>query len=178
MEKAWAVRAGIGWLGKNTNLISREYGSWIFLGEIILDAELNYDETVSDQCGSCTACIDACPTKAITQPYLLDANKCISYLTIEHRGDISKDLASGLQNWLYGCDVCQDVCPWNRFQKETDVQAFKPRPENVEPKLTEIAAISQEEFSKRFKRSPIKRTKQNGLVRNAGVVLESQSSSK
>ena len=177
MDKAWAARAGIGWLGKHTNVITKEFGSWVFLGEILLDAELEYDPPVLDQCGTCTACIDACPTQAIIKPYLLDSAKCISYLTIEHRGDLPNKLASKLDNWIYGCDICQDVCPWNRFQKETEEEAFKPRKENVAPKLEDIIGMEQTEFSGRFKDSAIKRTKLIGLVRNAKAVLESQGTS-
>ncbi len=178
MEKAWAVRAGIGWIGKHTNVITQKFGSWAFLGEILLDAELEYDLPALDHCGTCTACIDACPTHAIVQPYVLDANKCISYLTIEHRGDLPNMLTSKFGNWIYGCDICQDVCPWNRFQKETEEPAFQPREENIAPKLTELAEMSREEFSRRFRRSPIKRTKHSGLVRNVKAVLESKRSSK
>jgi epoxyqueuosine reductase len=178
MEKAWAVRAGIGWIGKHTNVITQKFGSWVFLGEILLDAELEYDLPALDHCGTCTACIDSCPTHAIVQPYVLDANKCISYLTIEHRGDLPNILTSKFDNWIYGCDICQDVCPWNRFQKETEEPAFQPREENVAPKLTELAEMSREEFSRRFRRSPIKRTKHSGLVRNVKAVLESKRSSK
>jgi len=178
MDKAWAVRAGIGWLGKHTNVITREFGSWVFLGEILTDAELEYDTPMLDYCGNCTACLDACPTQAIVQPYVLDANKCISYLTIEHRSELPKEIISNFQNWVYGCDICQDVCPWNRFQKETEEQAFQPREENISPHLTELAGLSQEEFSRRFKKSPMKRTKHSGLTRNAKAVLESARSSK
>ncbi len=173
MEKAWAVRTGIGWMGKHTNVITQNFGSWIFLGEILLDAELEYDLPILDHCGTCTACIDACPTHALVQPYILDANKCISYLTIEHRGDLPNILTSKFDNWIYGCDVCQDVCPWNRFQKETEEQAFQPREENVAPELAELVKMSQEEFNRRFRRSPIKRTKHSGFVRNVKAVLES-----
>jgi epoxyqueuosine reductase len=173
MDKAWAVRAGIGWLGKHTNIITRKFGSWVFLGEILIDAELEYNTPMLDYCGKCTACIDACPTQAIVQPYVIDANKCISYLTIEHRGELPKEIVSNFQNWIYGCDICQDVCPWNRFQNETEEPAFQPREENVAPKLTELAEMSQEEFSRRFRRSPMKRTKHSGLTRNAKAVLES-----
>lgn len=172
-EKAWAARAGIGWLGKHTNIITRKFGSWVFLGEILIDAELEYDTPMVDYCGTCTACIDACPTQAIVQPYVLDANKCISYLTIEHRGELPKEIVSNFQNWIYGCDICQDVCPWNRFQIETEEPAFQPREENVAPRLTELAQMSQEEFSRRFRRSSMKRAKHSGLTRNAKAVLES-----
>jgi len=177
MEKAWAARAGIGWLGKHTNIITRKFGSWVFLGEILIDAQLEYDTPMLDYCGKCTACIDACPTQAIVQPYVLDANKCISYLTIEHRNKLPQEHVLNFQNWIYGCDICQDVCPWNRFQKETEEPAFQPRKENVAPKLTELAEMSQEEFSRRFRKSSMKRTKHSGLTRNAKAVIDSQRTS-
>jgi epoxyqueuosine reductase len=177
MDKAWAARAGIGWMGKHTNIINRNYGSWIFLGELILDIALDYDEPITDLCGTCTACIDACPTQAIVQPYVLDSNKCISYLTIEHRGELPKGLIPKFHNWIFGCDICQDVCPWNRFQKETEEPLFRPRMKNIAPVLADVAVLSQEEFSRQFQRSPVKRTKQSGLVRNANAVLESQQTS-
>jgi epoxyqueuosine reductase len=172
MDKAWAVRAGIGWLGKHTNVITKEYGSWVFLGEIILDLELEYDEPMADFCGTCTSCIGACPTGAIVEPYVLDSTKCISYLTIEHKGEIPAELKPGFENYVYGCDICQDVCPWNRFQRPTSEHAFFPRSENVNPQLSELAGIPAEEFSRRFKNSPIKRTKREGMVRNAKAVQE------
>jgi len=174
MDKAWAVRAGIGWLGKHTNVITKEFGSWVFLGEIILDLELEYDQPIEDFCGTCRACIDACPTGAIVDEYVLDSNTCISYLTIEHRGEIPNELKPDLENWVYGCDICQDVCPWNRFQQQTEEAAFLPREENIAPRLADLERISNEEFSRRFRKSPIKRTKREGLVRNARAVLESQ----
>jgi epoxyqueuosine reductase len=177
MEKVWAAHAGIGWIGKHTNLITRSFGSWVFLGEILIDAELEYDAPMLDYCGSCTACIDACPTQAIVQPYVLDARKCISYLTIEHRGELPPEEVSNFHNWIYGCDICQDVCPWNRFQQETEEPAFRPRMENIAPQLSELAGMSQEEFSRKFQRSPIKRTKHAGLTRNAKVVIDSGKSS-
>ena len=174
MDKAWAVRAGVGWLGKHTNVITREYGSWVFLGEIITDIHLVADQPIEDFCGTCTACLDACPTGAIVEPYLVDSNKCISYLTIEHRGTIPGDLSPKFENWVYGCDICQDVCPWNKFQKVTTNESFRARPDNVAPPLEELASMPQEEFSKRFKRSPVKRTKLQGLRKNAKAVLESK----
>jgi epoxyqueuosine reductase len=174
MDKAWAVRAGIGWLGKHTNVITKEYGSWVFLGEIILDVPLEYDEPMADFCGSCTACIEACPTGAIVEPYLLDSTRCISYLTIEYRESFSSDAASHLEHWVYGCDICQDVCPWNRFQQPTQEAAFEPRAENIAPKLSELAEMTEAEFRERFRRSPVKRTKHEGLVRNAKAVLAAQ----
>ena len=178
MDKVLAARAGIGWMGKHTNVITRNFGSWVFLGEILIDAELEYDTPMLNYCGSCTACLDACPTQAIVQPYVLDAGKCISYQTIEHRGELPKDLVPNFQNWVYGCDICQDVCPWNRFQKETEEPAFHPREENIALRLADIVEINQEEFSRRFSKSPIKRTKHSGLTRNAKALLESARSSK
>lgn len=175
LDKAWAVRAGVGWLGKHTNVITKEYGSWVFLGEIILDLELEYDEPMADFCGTCTACIEACPTDAIVGPYVLDSTKCISYLTIELKGPIPDKMKRELNGWVYGCDICQDVCPWNKFQQPTNEGAFLPRGENVEPRLEDLQSISAEEFTRRFKKSPIKRTKREGIVRNAKAVREGRS---
>lgn len=173
MDKAWAVRAGIGWLGKHTNVITPDLGSWVFLGEILLDVELEYDTSrVEDHCGSCTACLDACPTGAITEPYVVDSNKCISYATIELRSEeLPDEITRNLEGWLYGCDICQDVCPWNRFQKPTDEERFAPRPGNVNADLREVTGLSQEEFSARFRNSAMKRTKLSGLRRNARALL-------
>jgi len=167
MDKVWASRAGLGWQGKHTNLITKDFGSWVFLGEILLDVDLEYNEPIADACGTCTACIEACPTHAIVDPYVLDSNKCISYLTIEHRGEIPAELSKDFEGWIYGCDICQDVCPWNRFQQPTNEKAFHPRPWNLAPELKEIEHLTKEEFSERFRRSPIKRTKREGLIRNA-----------
>jgi len=173
MDKVWAVRAGIGWEGKHTNVISREYGSWIFLGEIILDLALEYDEPSADYCGTCTRCIDACPTHAIVEPYVLDSNLCISYLTIEHQGEIPEALIPHFENWIYGCDICQDVCPWNkRFSKPTSERAFAPRFENLAPQIDEIVRMSEEDFQKNYRRSPMKRAKHAGLTRNARALLK------
>ena len=174
MDKAWAVRSGIGWLGKHTNVITREFGSWVFLGEILVDAELAYDDPMTDHCGTCTACLDACPTGAIVEPYLLDARRCISYWTIEHRGPIDPGIAAKMGGWVFGCDVCQDVCPWNRFQQPTREDSFHPREGSVAPALADLASITAEEFSRRFTRSPVKRTKREGLMRNAEAVRQSQ----
>jgi len=171
MDKAWAVRAGVGWLGKHANVISKEYGSWIFLAEIILDLELEYDEPLADFCGSCTACIETCPTGAIVEPYVLDSNRCISYLTIEHKGAFPDELKPHLQNWVFGCDICQDVCPWNRFQQPTEEHSFVPRSGNVSPALGALKTLTSKEFSERFKQSPVKRTKREGLVRNVEAVV-------
>lgn len=170
MDKVWAVRAGLGWQGKHSNLITKEFGSWVFLGEIMTTIKLEYDSPIEDFCGTCTACIDACPTDAIREPYVVDSNRCLSYLTIEHRGKIDEQLHDKFEGWIYGCDICQDVCPWNRFQQETEVQQFQPREWNIAPKLDEIENLSREEYLRRFKKSPLKRAKLEGLSRNAAIV--------
>ncbi len=170
MDKYWAEKAGIGWRGKHTNVITKEFGSWVFLGEIITTLELEYDAPMEDFCGTCTACIEACPTNAIVEPYIVDSNRCISYLTIEHRGEIDDSLKPHFEGWIYGCDICQDVCPWNRFQQQTADEEYFPRDGNVTPNLDALIELSQEEFSRRFKDSPIKRTKREGIVRNAKLV--------
>lgn len=172
MDKAWAVRSGIGWLGKHTNVITKELGSWVFLGEIILDAELEYDSPIEDFCGSCTACIEACPTGAITQEYVVDSNKCLSYLTIEHRGEIDDKLKPKFEGWIYGCDICQDVCPWNRFQQETKEPAFRARDGAVTPNLETVGTMTKDQFSSTFRKSPVKRTKWEGLMRNVAIVKD------
>jgi len=172
MDKAWAVRAGIGWLGKHTNLITTELGSWVFIGEILLDIDLEYDpETVADHCGTCTACLDACPTGAIVEPYVVDSNRCISYATIELRDErLPESIVDNLNGWLYGCDICQDVCPWNRFEQPTTEPRFEPR--NGETSLSPAAILSleHEDYAVRFRRSAIKRTKLSGLKRNSAAL--------
>jgi epoxyqueuosine reductase len=166
MDKAWAVRAGIGWLGKHTNVINREIGSWFFIANIITNYEFEYSEPILDFCGSCTACLDACPTKAIVQEYVVDANKCISYLTIENKKAISEEFKGKFDNWLFGCDICQDVCPWNqKFPVETLLKDFQPQNEELD--LDEVIEMNEEEFKERFKNSPVKRAKLSGLKRNA-----------
>lgn len=169
MDKAWAVRAGLGWIGKHTNLITPEYGSWVFLGELLLNLELEYDqEQVADHCGTCTLCLEACPTAAITEPYVVDARACLSYATIELRAaEIPAPLADKMEGWLYGCDICQDVCPWNRFEQPTAEQRFEPREGNVNAVLTEIGKLTPETYAERFRRTAIKRAKLSGLQRNA-----------
>ena len=166
MEKVWAQRAGLGWQGKHTNLISTDYGSWLFLGEIILDIDIEIDEPFSeDLCGSCTACIDACPTQALDE-YILDSSKCISYLTIEHKGDFSNG-EDNLSGWIYGCDICQEVCPWNiSFSKISEESYFKPREKIVNNTDQDWRNLSQLDFSTIFKNSAVKRTKFSGLKRN------------
>lgn len=174
MDKAWAVRAGLGWLGKHSNLITKDYGSWVFIGEILLNLELEYEtETVADHCGTCTACLDACPTGAIVSPFIVDSQKCLSYATIELRSsDFSPEIKENLSGWLYGCDICQDICPWNRFEKPTGEARFEPREGNVSADLDEILSLSPEEYARRFRRSAMKRTKLGGLQRNAVALLE------
>lgn len=173
MDKAWAARAGLGWIGKHTNLITTEYGSWVFIGELLLSIDLEYDnELVADHCGSCTLCIDACPTNAITEAYVVDSNKCISYATIELRhAEFPKQVAENLEGWFYGCDVCQDVCPWNRFEQTTDEPRFQPRAGNVNADLCEIAALMPETYAERYRGSAMKRAKLSGLQRNARTLL-------
>ncbi len=174
MDKAWAVRAGIGWLGKHSNVITKEFGSWIFIGELLLDLELAYDgETVDNHCGNCTACLDACPTNAIVAPYVVDSKSCISYATIELRSaELPAEIAENLNGWLYGCDICQDVCPWNRFEKPTAETRFEPRKDNISPDLDTIISLSHEEYVEKFRRSAMKRTKLNGLKRNAEALKQ------
>jgi len=172
MEKAWAVRAGIGWLGKHTNVITRRMGSWVFLGEILTTLELEPDAGGEDRCGTCTLCIEACPTGAIVQPYVVDSNLCLSYLTIEHRGPIEGDVRGRFEGWIYGCDTCQDVCPWNlKFESPSQEEAFLPREGSVSPPLEEWRRMDRAEFGTRFRRSPVSRAKHEGFLRNIEIVL-------
>ena len=173
LDKAWAVRAGLGWLGKHTNVITQEHGSWIFIGELLLNLDLEPDEArVEDHCGTCTLCIDACPTQAITEPYVVDSNKCISYATIELRTpELPDAIQQGLSGWLYGCDICQDVCPWNRFEEPTNEPRFAARAGNVNAELDEILQLTPEIYAARFRGSAMKRTKLAGLQRNARALL-------
>jgi epoxyqueuosine reductase len=175
MEKAWAQQAGLGWIGKHSNLVSPTHGSWLLLGEILTTLELTPDEAGTDLCGTCTLCIKACPTGAIAAPYVLDARRCISYLTIELRGDdhvIPDELARRMGNRIFGCDDCLDVCPYNVNAAPTDEPAFRPRPLALSPELPMIAAMSREEFEAAFRRSPLRRPKQAGLLRNVRLALE------
>ena len=173
MDKAWAVRAGLGWLGKHANVITQEYGSWVFIGELLLNLELEYDvERVEDHCGTCTLCIDACPTQAITEPYVVDSNKCISYATIELRdAELPPAIEQNLSGWIYGCDICQDVCPWNRFEQVTDEPRFAPREGNVNAELRDIFELSHDAYVERFRGSAMKRAKLSGLQRNARALM-------
>jgi epoxyqueuosine reductase len=174
MDKAWAVRAGLGWIGKHSNLITQRFGSWVFIGELLLNLELDYDtEQVEDHCGTCTLCVDACPTAAISEPYVVDSNKCISYATIESRApDMPDELADKLDSWLYGCDICQDVCPWNRFEETTNESRFNPRIGNVNASLSEIEELTPETYAERFRGSAMKRAKLAGLQRNARALIQ------
>jgi epoxyqueuosine reductase len=177
MDKAWAARAGLGWIGKHTNLITTEYGSWVFIGELLLDIDLEYDrELVEDHCGTCTLCIDSCPTSAITEAYVVDSNKCISYATIELRDEqLPETVAGNLEGWLYGCDICQDVCPWNRFEQVTDEPRFQPRAGNVNVPLGEVLDLTPESYAERYRGSAMKRAKLAGLQRNARALINSHS---
>ncbi|MFT5141766.1 MAG: epoxyqueuosine reductase [Rhodothermales bacterium] len=167
MDKAWARRSGLGWVGKHTNLITRQAGSWYFIGEMIVDVPLPADGPDTDHCGSCTRCLDACPTGAITAPYELDAERCISYLTIEYRGEeLPEETAGQMGNWIYGCDVCQDVCPWNRFKKPSQETAYAPRPALPDASISEWEELEIEAFRTHFRGSAIKRAKYDGFMRN------------
>jgi epoxyqueuosine reductase len=173
-DKLWAQRAGIGWIGKNGNVITREYGSWVFLGEILTNLELESDRPHTEHCGTCTRCLEACPTGAITQPFVVDANRCIAYHTIENRSEtLPQTISANLQGWVAGCDICQDVCPWNqRFAQTTDVADFQPYPGNVAPHLVELANISHQEWEKRFPASALRRIKPEMFRRNARANLD------
>lgn len=166
MERTWAKRSGVGWIGKNTLLLNRSMGSFFFLAELIIDLALDYDGPVKDYCGSCTACMDACPTQAIPEPYLVDGSKCISYFTIELKEEIPSEVKGKFENWIFGCDICQDVCPWNSFSKPHHEPRFDPSADLSSMKKNEWKEITEEVFQKLFKRSPFKRTKLEGLNRN------------
>jgi epoxyqueuosine reductase len=171
MDKVWAVRAGIGWMGKHTNVINPDFGSWFFIATIITNYDFDYSEVITDHCGTCTACIDACPTNAIVQEYVVDANKCISFQTIENKNEIPIELKGKFDNWIFGCDICQDVCPWNqKFSIATSIKEFYPS--NKELTFDEVMKLDNESFKERFVESPIKRTKLKGLQRNARFLIE------
>ena len=172
LDKAWAVKSGLGWMGKNTNLISKKTGSFFFIAEIICDLDLDYDTIVTDHCGSCTACIDACPTQAIEQPYVVNGSKCISYFTIELQNQIPTEMKGKFDDWMYGCDVCQDVCPWNRFSKPHNEPLFEPRANLLELTKQDWNALNKETYNKVFKKSAVKRIKFEGLVKNIEFIKE------
>jgi epoxyqueuosine reductase len=171
MDKLWAEKAGIGWQGKHTNLITRDYGSWVFLGALILNRDLICDTPALDHCGTCSACIQACPTQALTEPGILDATRCIAYLTIEMREhEIPEHLSPDLQNYIFGCDICQEVCPWSKFQRPTAFSNYQPRSENLNPGLEDLAQIGEEEFNHRFNGTPVKRAGWKKFVANVNTV--------
>ena len=173
LDKAWAKKAGMGWIGKNSNLLNKKAGSFFFLAELIIDLELEYDVApTADHCGTCTNCIDACPTDAIVGPYVVDGSRCISYLTIELKNEIPQEFKGKMDNWMFGCDVCQDVCPWNRFSVLNTEPAFTPHPELLDLKTTDWQEITQDIFQKVFKNSAVKRTKFTGLKRNIDFLKE------
>ena len=170
LEKAWAAKSGIGWVGKNSNLITKQVGSFYFLAELIVDLDLDYDRIESDHCGECTACIDSCPTQAITQPYVVDGSKCISYFTIELKENIPKEFKGKFDDWVFGCDVCQDVCPWNKFSKSHKEPLFQTSSELMKMSRDEWNEITEETFNKIFKNSAVKRTGYKGLTRNLNFI--------
>ncbi|MGB1971928.1 MAG: tRNA epoxyqueuosine(34) reductase QueG [Flavobacteriaceae bacterium] len=172
MDKAWAAKAGLGWVGKNTNLISKQVGSFFFIAEMIIDLELEYDLPVADHCGSCTACIDACPTQALTAPYEIDGSKCISYATIELKEAIPSEFKGKMEGWAFGCDICQTVCPWNRFAKPHNEPAFQPQEDLLTLTAQQWKEMTDETFRRVFKNSAVKRAKYSGLVRNIKFLEE------
>jgi epoxyqueuosine reductase len=170
LDKAWAAKSGLGWIGKNSNLITKKVGSFYFIAELIIDLELEYDPPTTDHCGSCTACIDACPTQAIVAPYQVDGSKCISYYTIELKDNLPEDMKGKFDDWAFGCDVCQDVCPWNRFSSPHNEPLFSPNPELLSFSKSDWEEITNDTFQKVFKDSPLKRTKLTGLKRNVNFL--------
>ncbi len=173
-EKAFAQRAGIGWIGKHSNVISRDYGSWLFLGEVLTNLELEPDRPHTDHCGTCTRCIDACPTGAIAQPFVVDANRCIAFHTIENKADeLPEAIANNLNNWVAGCDICQDVCPWNqRFAQETSESDFQAFPHNLDPQLTDLVNMTDQEWDQHFTGSALRRIKRDRWQRNAKTAIK------
>ena len=172
MDKVWAKKSGLGWIGKNTNLISKKAGSFFFIAELIIDLELEYDNPTTDHCGSCTACIDACPTEALIEPYQIDGSKCISYLTIELKDRIPSEFKGKMDNWAFGCDVCQTVCPWNRFATPNEEDAFKPKDELLKMTKREWEEMTEDIFESIFENSSVKRTKYLGMKRNIKFITK------
>ena len=172
LDKAWAAKSGLGWIGKNSNLLTQKLGSFYFIAELIIDLDLEYDHATTDHCGSCTACIDACPTNAIVAPYVVDGSKCISYFTIELKENIPQEMKGKFDNWAFGCDVCQDVCPWNRFSKAHNEPLFTPNKEMLSMSKKDWTEITENTFNLVFKNSPVKRTKYSGIRRNIDFLKE------
>ena len=172
LGKAWGAKSGLGWIGKNSNLLTQQVGSFYFIAELIVDLELDYDTPVTDHCGTCTACIDACPTQAIVEPYVVDGSKCISYFTIELKNEIPSEFHGKLDDWMFGCDVCQDVCPWNRFSAPHQEPLFNPNPDLLNYSKKDWEEITEEVFQEIFKKSAVKRTKWEGLRRNITFLKE------
>lgn len=170
LDKAWAAKSGLGWIGKHSNLLTQQAGSFYFIAELIVDMELEYDAPTTDHCGTCTACIDACPTDAIGKPYVVDGSKCISYFTIELKNEIPAEFHEKMDDWIFGCDVCQDVCPWNRFSKPHSEPLFNPRPELLSMTRKDWGEITEDVFKKLFKKSAVGRAKFSGLRRNIAVL--------
>jgi len=170
LDKAWAAKSGLGWIGKHSNLLTQQVGSFYFIAELILDLELEYDHRVTDHCGTCTACIDACPTQAIVEPYIVDGSKCISYLTIELKNEMPTEFQGKMDDWMFGCDVCQDVCPWNRFSKPHREPLFNPNPGLLSMTKKDWEEITEDVFMKVFQKSAVKRTKFSGLKRNINFI--------
>jgi epoxyqueuosine reductase len=166
LDKAWAAKSGLGWIGKNSNLITQKVGSFYFIAELIIDLELEYDSPTTDHCGTCTACIDSCPTQAIVAPYVVDGSKCISYFTIELKDNLPQEMKGKFNDWAFGCDICQDVCPWNKFSKPHNEPLFNANPELLSFTKKDWEEITEETFNKVFQNSPLKRTKLEGLKRN------------
>lgn len=170
LDRAWAARSGLGWIGKHSNLLTKEVGSFYFIAELILDLDLESDAPTTDHCGTCTACLDACPTGAIVQPYVVDGSRCISYFTIELKNEIPASMKGQFENWIFGCDICQDVCPWNRFSRPHKEPAFDARPQLLEFGRRDWEELTEEVFRKVFRKSAVKRTKFRGLKRNIDFV--------
>ena len=166
LDKAWAAKSGLGWIGKNSNLLTKQVGSFYFIAELVIDLELEYDHATTDHCGSCTACIDACPTEAIVAPYVVDGSKCISYFTIELKDNIPQEMKGKFEDWAFGCDICQDVCPWNKFSKSHNEPLFNPNQELLSMSKKDWEEITEETFKTVFRNSAVKRTKFEGLKRN------------
>jgi epoxyqueuosine reductase len=170
LDKAWAAKSGLGWIGKNSNLLTQQVGSFYFIAELIIDLELEYDHATTDHCGTCTACIDSCPTDAIVAPYIVDGSKCISYFTIELKDNIPAEMKGKFEDWAFGCDICQDVCPWNKFSKPHNEPLFNPNPELLSMTKKDWEEITEETFKTVFKNSAVNRTKFEGLKRNINFI--------